>query len=416
MNDIALIQLVSEQTMQNVLPILRLRPAKVYHLATTRTAPRTEHIMRAAKAAALEPQPESIRLSPMPSIAETKRAVARAINFARAEELTAIVNFTGGTKLMSIGAYLAAHQADPPVPAFYVDTDNEQFIDGGTAPALADLLENDTSFTPLRPVLTLDIVAIANGIEHISKSRDWHPYLDLAEYLFANPAAEIATHEAVSRIVSDVQSNGPKSPEKWLELLDREFELPEQVAHLAAECGLVRVISGGRCRLPDSTRPQLEKLCHARSAKAYVHDYDQQRIAATDPIEFAISFLTGGGWEVIVADRLARTGAFTDVRWSVTMRLPGGTELEEDVLALDGVRAVCVSCKRGGSGARLVAHLEELDARARHLGGHFTRKFLAVYFPLKGRTGTALKNRAMELGIKLLLPNDITQLGQVLSN
>lgn len=408
MNSIALIQLVSEQTMQNVLPILRLRPASVFHLATLRTASRTEHILNAAKTAGITPAPENIRLSNMPSIPETHRAVTRAINFAREEGLTPVVNFTGGTKLMSIGAYLAALQANPPVPTIYVDTDDERFEDGGTAPGLPELLENDMSLTPIRPALTLDVVATANGVEHITKGRDWHPYLHLAEYLFAHPAAEIATHEAVSKIAFDLPNNGPKSPEKWLELLDREFDLPDQVACLAAKCGLISLTSTGKCKLPDATRAEIKKLRKARAEKKYVNNYDQQRIAATDPIEFAISFLTGGWWEVIMADRLARTGAFTDVRWSVAMRLPGGTELEEDVLALDGVRAVCVSCKRGGSGARLIAHLEELDARARHLGGHFTRKFLAVYRPIKGKTGAGLTKRAQELGIYILTPENIS--------
>ncbi len=34
---IALIQLISEQTMQNLVPVLALKPAKVFHLATPKS-------------------------------------------------------------------------------------------------------------------------------------------------------------------------------------------------------------------------------------------------------------------------------------------------------------------------------------------------------------------------------------------
>ncbi|MCS7338590.1 MAG: DUF1887 family CARF protein [Verrucomicrobiae bacterium] len=409
MSRVALVQLVSEQTMQNVLPILRLKPIKVYHLATTKTAPRTEYILKAVKNAGQTPAAENIRLSSMPSIAETQRAVARAIAFAREEELEPVVNFTGGTKLMSIGAFTAANQATPPAMSLYVDTDDEQFVDGCTAPGLIRLLENDMSFTPIRPMLTLDVIATANGIERITKGRDWSQFAELAKYLFANPAAEHATHDAVSALVSKISGNGPRSPEEWLKLLDCEFELPEQVAHLAAACGLVRITSTGKLTLPDGTRHELEQLARARANKEHVQNYDQHRVAATEPIAFALGFLSGGWWEVVVADAVARTGLFTDVRWGATVVLPGGSELEEDVVCVDGVRAVCISCKRGGAGARLIAHLEELDARARNLGGQFTRKFVAVYVPVRGTAGTALVKRARELNVRLITPENIAR-------
>lgn len=401
MTRVALVQLVSEQTMQNVLPILRLKPVKVYHLATAKTASRSEHILNAVKSANINPQIENIRLAAMPSITEATRAVARAIGSAREEQLTPVVNFTGGTKLMSVGAYIAAYQATPRALSLYVDTDDEQFVDGNTADGLSELFENDLSFNLVRPMITLDIIARANGVAHITKGRAWQQYLDLAMYLFQNPVEALAVHAAISKFVVDT----PKKLEEWPKLIDCEFELPERVALLASASGLVRLTAAGKCKLPDITRSQLEECCRARSKNELVNNFDQKRIAATEPLEFTINFLMGGWWEVVVADAAMRV--FSNVRWSVKISLPGGIELEEDVVCVDGVRAVCISCKRGGSGARLVAHLEELDARARNLGGNFTRKFLAVNMPLKGKTGTALFKRAAELGVKILRPVDI---------
>src|SRR5438067_857322 len=105
---LALIQLISEQTMQNLVPLLALKPAHVVHLSTPKTAARSAQIVEAARQANVIIELESIRLSEMPSIPETSRAVLRAIVAAREAHQIPVINFTGGTKLMSIGAYEAA--------------------------------------------------------------------------------------------------------------------------------------------------------------------------------------------------------------------------------------------------------------------------------------------------------------------
>jgi hypothetical protein len=49
MSNVALVQLVGEQTIQNLLQILRLGPDRVVHLVTPKTAGKTAHIRAAAK-------------------------------------------------------------------------------------------------------------------------------------------------------------------------------------------------------------------------------------------------------------------------------------------------------------------------------------------------------------------------------
>jgi len=46
---LTLIQLVSEQTVQNLLPVLRLRPDRLVHLAAPRTINRSNLIVEAAR-------------------------------------------------------------------------------------------------------------------------------------------------------------------------------------------------------------------------------------------------------------------------------------------------------------------------------------------------------------------------------
>ena len=105
---LTLIQLISEQTMQNFVPLLALKPARVVHLAAPRTAARSAQIVEAARQAQVSTELESIRLSEMPSLPETSRAVFRAAEAAGKAHQTPAINFTGGTKLMFIGAYDAA--------------------------------------------------------------------------------------------------------------------------------------------------------------------------------------------------------------------------------------------------------------------------------------------------------------------
>jgi hypothetical protein len=407
---LALIQLISEQTMQNLLPILRLKPARVVHLATPKTAARSAHIVEAARQAQVTVKPENQLLSRMPGMAETFAAVKTAILQCRQAGETPIVNFTGGTKLMSIGAFSAALNQNHRAMSLYVDTEDEVFLDGRTADGLADLLEGDFSFTALHRCLTVNAVAVANGRERVTGGRDWKPFLPLAEYFRDHPAEEQATHDAIFGKAGLLpRGQTPTSPEEWLQLLDRSFGLPGEVVGLAADAGLVRLAPDGTCRLPDTSKAELQELADARAGKAYVHDYDRRRIAATESVQFPITFLAGGWWEVVVADAGERSGLFRDLRWSASAGQRAGSDLEEDILAVDGVQAVCISCKRGGAKARLLPQLEELNARARSLGGNFTRRFLAVFLPLGKRPGALLPQRAAELDVKILTPADLNR-------
>lgn len=407
MKPITLIQLISEQAMQNLLPVSRLKPARLVHLMTPKTTKRSESIVKAARQSGVEPEIELVTLSDMPAIHETLNAVAAAIDSAHAREEVAIVNFTGGTKLMSIGGYAAA--LNRKAHSLYVDTQDEMFVDGRTsADGLSNLLEHDFSFTPLRTALTVDTIAVANGKERVTSGRDWKPFLPLARHFLDNPKDEEATHNyfwGQNGLLASGKE--PKQPEQWLSILDRKVVLPSLVLELAFEAGVLQAVSKDEARLPDYTRADLENLAEARKQNRRLPDYDFRRIAAIKPIQDAINLLTGGWWEVLVADAASKAGIFRDIRWSVEVGEHGGASMEEDILALDGVKMVCISCKR--SGDRLLPLLEEINARAQSIGGSFARKFLAIYHPPKGNLAKQLKRRAQELGILLLSPANLSR-------
>ena len=52
-------------------------------------------------------------------------------------------------------------------------------------------------------------------------------------------------------------------------------------------------------------------------------------------------------------------------------------------------------------------HLEELSARARSVGGAFTRKYLAVRHPAVGAEWRKLKAKAAQLAVRLVTPENL---------
>lgn len=403
MSNLTLIQLISEQTMQNLLPILRLRPQKLVHLVTPKTAARSAVLKAAAKAAGIDPELESIQLSAMPGIPECFNAVTDALAKVK-QDGQAVVNFTGGTKLMSIGAFAAAQTKK--APSLYVDTQDACFVDGATSPEMNALLAGDWSFTPIRNQLRVDVLGIANGVSRITGGKPWQPMLPLAEHLFQTIADEEATHAALHG-PGGLLPKGlePRTPKDWLPVFDRPIHLPETVAKLAVEAGLVR--PGGSATevlLPDMTRAELDHLAHHQ-----VSDFAARYFKAVEPMQHTAAFLTGAWWEVIVCDAAQKSALFRDLRWSCQVGDRNGPDTEEDVLALDGVELLYINCKRGGAKARLLPLLEEVRARAATIGGSFNRRFLAVLQPPQGKVAANLQQQAKKLGIRLITADNVYQ-------
>lgn len=405
MPNLTLIQLISEQTIQNLLPILRLKPQKLVHLVTPKTAARSAVLKAAAKAAGIDPELESIQLSAMPGIPECFNAVTDALAKVK-DGGQSVVNFTGGTKLMSIGAFAAAQTKK--APSLYVDTQDACFVDGATSPEMNALLAGDWSFTPIRKQLRVDVLGIANGVSRITSGKPWQPMLPLAEHLFQTIADEEATHAALHG-PGGLFPKGlePRTPKDWLTVFDRPIHLPEKVASLAIEAGLVRPGSSAtEVLLPDTTRAELDHLAHHQ-----VPDFAARYFKAVAPMQHTAAFLTGAWWEVIVCDSAQKSALFRDLRWSAQVGDRNGPDTEEDVLALDGVELVYINCKRGGAKARLLPLLEEVRARAATIGGSFNRRFLAVLQPPQGKVAANLQQQAHKLGIRVITAANVYQPG-----
>lgn len=405
MSSTTLIQLISEQTIQNLLPVLRLKPDRIVHLVTPKTAARSVGLQAAAQAAGIHPEIETIQLSTMPGISECFNIVDSILSKI-GNDVTCVVNFTGGTKLMSIGAFAAAQARK--APSLYVDTQDACFVDGATSPEMSRLLGGDWSFTPIRKQLRVDVLGIANGVPRITAGKPWLAMLPLAKALFETIADEEATHAAIHG-PSGIFPKGfePRTPADWLPIFHRPIQLPAHIARLAVETGLVRPgPAESTVLLPDATRQEMDHL-----ANHNVPDYANRYFRAVAPLQHASAFLSGGWWEVIVCDAAQTSGHFRDLRWSAFVGERSGPDTEEDILGVDVVELLYINCKRGGAKARLLPLLEEVRARAATIGGSFNRRFLAVLIPPQGKVAANLELQAKRLGVRLITGANVHQPG-----
>ena len=389
---LCLIQLVSEQTMQNVLPALALRPARLVLLHTPRTAPQCQWIAAALRRAGGAFELRTVRLTEMPDIAETGAAVRTAIQSARDAGEDPLVNITGGTKLMSIGAFAAT--LAPRCPSFYVDTEHRRFLDAGQVPAHSALADPWELLQRAEQTLNVDVVCAAHGIEHVSAGRDPAPFLPLAEHLRNHPADELACHSALSRLNFRFH--------QALDVIARLDEplpaLPPAVARLAGTAGLLES-RGAVLYFSTPHRAALERWTCGEAWNDKAEFY-----AALQPLQFAQAFLSGGWWEVCVAHAARQSGRFRDLRWSAEVGLPGD-RIEEDLLAVDGFNLAVFSCKRGGKGDRLNRAFEEFVAASRRLGGTFSSKFFCVAQPISSQYFSMVQTEAARDRVRLIGPH-----------
>ena len=109
-----------------------------------------------------------------------------------------IYNITGGTKLMSLGAYLAASERRPPDPVIYVDSESRQLIridQTGTAGSPFD----ERRLAPVTPELYLRAYKITGQFEVPDSEID--PHGEASRFILNNP--NVLT--LVKRLVQDLE-------------------------------------------------------------------------------------------------------------------------------------------------------------------------------------------------------------------
>ena len=398
MKEIVLIQLISAQAVPNLLAAMALNPQQIIHCCTPSMRIRSEHLAKAYKAAGLSANITIEHLSPMPQAPEMKSLITHLV---RTRSGQIVLNFTGGTKLMSLGAFAGAMLRK--IPSLYVDTDDDIFVNGHSGPGFNDLFEGgDTSFGQVKRRLNVHTLAIANGCGRATSGSEWKVLAPLADLLLRDPDLEAVCHNTVDRFLRQIPQDYRQAVDFWKQQLESPIDLPEAVLEPGTAGGLfdkrgaaffIHPVHAGKLRALNSEDLSRPWICRP----------------ALETLKKPFSWFQGVWWEVAVMQHLSAQGLYRDLRWSVQVgdRNQMSTDMEEDILGIDNVNLLYVSCKRGGHRSGLSRLLEEIHASAERIGGSYSRKILAVcYFP-ETEHGKRIRKRADDLGIKTVTRKDI---------
>lgn len=340
-----MIALASEQRMQNIIPLLQ-EGADVSEIILVASTEANQANSKFAKAL----EDTIIALKEMNFSAREARFRVDAYNIKAAYELldqelsdcrNAVVNFTGGTKCMSIAAYMAARRHER--LAIYVDTANERILS----------YQPDGQFTSqnfaLRGRLTVEIYLLANG-QRVDEDRTNKKALKESDLVAARelirtwPACVNTLHELGKTVTS--QSSWPTLSSSD----DQTISILERIGYIQTDKQL-QVTQSGR------------------------------------------AFVTGGWLEAIVRVLLEDSGYFDHVRSNVCI---GGVENELDGLATRSGQLAVIECKSGDLGGQTT--LNKLQAISSQFG-RFVRTFFVTSRALS-EVDDAFKERARQYGVR----------------
>lgn len=387
--------------MQNLLPLLALRPSHVIQICSAgeRFTVAARSIETASSEAGVEAKFHSHTLaSDCPDVTEVKEALKQLL----ADAPDAVINLTGGTKLMSIGAFLAADQ-HATVPILYCDTDRSEFVSIGRAP-----LPEMPSFGEIASRLTLRIVMAAHG-----KAPDtWR-------FDSVSPAAS-----EFGRRSFDLRWNHRKQfDDCQFSRRTRDFfrsdrgRIPSGTGRLTALCEANLLDA-----LPDPVPSAVQDFCRAAGGAGFLAPLENGgwRIAPVaegqslrSHVETIANILDGSWLELTVLNLVQRSHLFADAHWSVEpLRNPGG----EDNRSFGETDVVCLGLPKGNLHViscktkleKPLEHLEALHERSQNLGGRFARAVLAVLFT---RPEQVVELRRWErlLNVTVLMGDEIFQ-------
>jgi hypothetical protein len=264
-----------------------------------------------------------------------------------------VVNFTGGTKLMSVGAYLTASELQ--APSLYCDTPRT-FVDGKTG-----LLPALPSVADVARALNVGIVLTAHGLppDHIKMEQPSAALLAFGREAFRLRQQHPA---AIPKWLAETRPRFRNDKDKFVDgqalrqVLQRPLSWHDEPGYdylsAAAAAGIVRQQQDVFFLnpLPDGPAKQLGKQAEKNFRR-----------------------LEGSWFELFVCDRMQISGHCIDLRWSVEAKPDAA--VETDIVALDRrtLSLLFVSCKVSDEHVRALEHVFETRQRAVRFGGTFAQ-------------------------------------------
>ena len=386
-----LLQLVSEQLLPNLLTVMALRPGRIIQVRNGDAAknPRMEtattHFRHALQVLANEPgfkgyQPKMVELNLphlSPDLTSTRDLVATTL--ATTQGVT--VNFTGGTRLMSIGAFQAAAALGR--PSLFCDTEAQRFSDGRTGGQ-----GRWPEYPSIASSLSARLLVAAQG----RNPDDWRsePATDPLR-AFGLKAFELRNQhwnvlETLNKTLRPhFYTNGDRLPHGAEELKP----LPPQAT---------------------SSEPARHFLAAAASAGLLRSDGQSYKLNAQPTkraLERVLSLLNSGWLELAVMDCLVRNPRYKEPSWSVELARNENSDYSDtDLVCVDQNTASLrvISCK--ATTARPPQELlDGVKERAMRMGGPDAAATLVVFKPAQGQEN-AIRSYARRLGVDVALEAD----------
>ncbi|MBI4444693.1 MAG: DUF1887 family protein [Acidobacteria bacterium] len=398
MNAFTLIHLVSEQTLQNLLPIMAFRPGRIVQVRSRGLHRVQLESIEAAVRHLAESYPDFGGHAPTfvdyelseeyPTVNQVYADLAPWF----ADPENTVLNYTGGTKMISVGAFQLAFERN--VRTLYCDSARRRFVWAPEGGAL-----NGLDFDQLSKYLTVSLIAAANGQEpgslrskpiepeQLEFGRAAWPFKLKATPAFLDFEGQLRSHFRCH------EGKIPASREKLDELVRKPLPAPRDGAVLEFLC------AAAAARLLKQEGGNFFPFCRA-----------SQKRDLKGALETLSNLLEGSWLELFVVDLLHRNPAFGDMQWSLEpIRQQDRALGETDVVCVDRVacRLLVISCKQSLQNRAPLEHMEALVQRARTLGGSHARAMLAVL-----RVGEdeeeKYRNWAESLGVELLIGDQIS--------
>ena len=351
-----LISLVSDQTMPNIIAAVVLKPERMAFLVTQKFI-KTNYRYTLNVIKKKLPQVQFAQepyLADAFSIESARQACLKAI--VEHEDSEVIINITGGTKLMSIGAFQSAVERN--CSAIYVETNQSKIIyqHNPLGKAEHDFPTGDDALT------IKDCVAAQGKYIADDELRTYTERELRLSNLMAQRAGAMGQLARKVQIASNQRLTTVEFPKASGELRD--------LVNVLKDYGLLKNV-----------------LAHG----------SYRRFTVDDGVE---GWLTGRWFEAYVFDQAMQAG-FDDVKTGVNIYFAGGQVYNEvDVMIAHNARLTLVSCK---TGSMHIEHLDALVTLAGAAGGLFSGKVLVT----NTNPSDILRERAKALRGTLFGRNDL---------
>ena len=397
-----LLQIIGNQPWPNFLPILAIKPQKVTFLTSVDTrgdfAKSAKAIHQAASELNCTFEFDIIKTkSEAPSIHECSEVLK--------DISPSIINITGGTKPMSIAAYLLAQTNK--IPSFYLDT-RRPSID---AFERTETSSEKVTFAPLdelAAIITVRIALMAQGFPvpaSFAKPNE-------RDMKFALMAAQIRLNTSANKEISDFifelrkQFINPKRNKlyekgKLREVLQSPFSCAKgspthQYLQAAAQSGLVTPTESGN----DFKLTTLD-----------LTQSDSKELRSVTDHHFKL--LEGIWFELALFDHLNKQSCYGDICWSVEADSDNTESIgETDLVAFNKETLTLhfISCKVTGPHSQALDHIQGLRRRATKEGGKFSKAELWIFAPRSEASKQSLTKHCKEQNVSFrILAEELSQ-------